>query len=203
MQFELSSIKSGLISLDAVDMNSVSRQGEAAVLVSITQYRGRHCLLLTKRALHMRHHGGEVAFPGGMWEPDDQFPVITALREAEEEIALMSHQVEVVGLLPSMPTRNGTKVTPVVGLINADELSLKPSPEEIDSIFYVPLDALEPSKRIRTDIFAKRKKPLWAPAYDYEGHEIWGFTAGVIKVLLERCFKVHFERQHMAPEKEW
>jgi len=203
MEFDLSLIKSGLISLDTASSDSVSRAGEAAVLVPIAQYYGDDCLLLTKRALRMRHHGGEIAFPGGMWEPGDQFPIITALREAEEEIALMPCQVEVMGLLPSMPTRNGTKVTPVVGLVRAEELSLSPSPDEIDSIFYVPLGALDPDKRIRTDIFVNRKKPLWAPAYHHDGHEIWGFTAGVIKVLLERCFKVHFERRHTAPEKEW
>jgi 8-oxo-dGTP pyrophosphatase MutT (NUDIX family) len=150
----------------------------------------------------MRQHGGEVAFPGGMWESGDQFPVVTALREAEEEVAIRPNQVTILGLLPTMPTRNNTQVTPVIGLIETG-LSLVANPDEIDSIFYPPIEALNPDKRIRTDVFMHRKRPLWAPAYNYEGYEIWGFTAGVIKVLLERCFNVQFEREHTAPEKVW
>jgi len=201
MKYELSSILSGLIKVGD-SAKSEQHEGEAAVLVPIVEYDGEKSLLLTKRAIHMRHHGGEVAFPGGMWELGDCFPVSTALREADEEVALRSNQVDVLGLLPRMPTRNGTQVTPVVGVINT-ELSLVASPDEIESIFFVPLSAFNPNNRIRTDIFVNRKKPLWAPAYRYQGHEIWGFTAVVIKLLLESCFNTHFERQHSAPEKVW
>lgn len=201
MRFELPLIRSGLVPL-VNQAELADNSGNAAVLVPIVKYNGEWCLLLTKRAINMRHHGGEVAFPGGMWEQGDAFPVATALREAEEEVALVADQVDILGLLPAMPTRNGTKVTPVVGLIDA-ELSLVANPREIASIFFTPLTDLRPENRIRTDVFNHRTPPIWIPAYNYEGHEIWGFTARVIKILLERCFNTEFEREHSAPEKIW
>ncbi len=176
--------------------------GHAAVLVPLIDDGKQTSLLLTRRAIHMTHHGGEVAFPGGMWEFGDHFPHITALREAEEEVALSPECVTLLGTLPAMPTRNKTQVTPVIGTIKTN-LPLVPSPDEIDSIFYVPLSELHPDKRVRTDIFSGRGHPVWAPAYDFQGYEIWGFTAGVIKVLLEKCLDFHFPREHHAPEKFW
>lgn len=202
MKYELSLIKSGLISSPDNNGQLSQRHGEAAVLVPIINYRDEWRLLLTKRAVHMRQHGGEVAFPGGMWECGDHFPVTTALREAQEEVAMPADKVTVLGLLPTMPTRNNTQVTPVVGLIEA-ELLLEANPDEIDSIFCPPIEVFNPDLRIRTDVFIHRKRPLWAPAYNYNGYEIWGFTAGVIKILLERCFNTHFKREHAAPEKVW
>lgn len=197
--FEQESIRSSLISLKD-HKESIKPTGQAAVLVPIIYRDGDLCLLLTKRAINMRHHGGEIAFPGGMWERGEEFPVKTALREAEEEIALLPQQVDVLGLLPGSTTRQGMQVTPVVGLVN-EELSLKANPAEIHSIFYVPLVEFLPDKRVRTDVFDSSLR--WAPAYTYDGHEIWGFTAVVIKMLLNRCFDVPFERKHSAPEKLW
>jgi len=202
MKYELSSIKSGLISPDTNKEPYSERHGEAAVLVPIIKCGNEWRLILTRRAVHMRHHGGEVAFPGGMWESGDQFPIVTALREAEEEVAIRPDEVTILGLLPAMPTRNNTLVTPVIGFIET-ELALVANQDEIHSIFYPPIAALNPDNRIRTDVFIHRKMPLWAPAYHYNGYEIWGFTAGVIKVLLERCFDTQFEREHTAPEKVW
>ena len=181
---------------------NLTANGRAAVLVAIVGEPDNYSLLLTKRALHLSNHGGEVAFPGGMWEPGDQFPQDTALREAQEEVALSVHQANVMGLLPSQDTRNSTRVTPVVATIPAD-LPLTPSPDEIHSIFYVPLAELLADHRVRTDVFQYRGLVRWVPVFEFQGYEIWGFTAGVIITLLERCFGAKFARQHSAPEKLW
>ncbi len=201
MKRDIALIDSGLLPVPE-PMDKSFCKGKAAVLVPIVERDNDLYLLLTKRAVHLRQHGGEVAFPGGMWEDGDQFPVATALREAREEIALDSRLVDVLGVLPSLPTRNNTAVTPVIAMTNAP-LELVANPGEIESIFFVPLGELAPSKRIRTDVFLHRKALLWAPAYEFDGFEIWGFTAGVIKILLERCFAQTFEREHSAPEKMW
>jgi 8-oxo-dGTP pyrophosphatase MutT (NUDIX family) len=195
------SIQSTLIPIPEPDQSKI-HAGRAAVLVPLFFEQGEYSLLLTKRAQHMNHHGGEVAFPGGMWEPGDHFPVFTALREAEEEVRLKTDQVEVVGLLPDSFTRKFTQVTPVVGIVSGD-VSLVASPDEIETIFYVPLTVFMADKRIRTDIFNHGGKIHWAPAYEYDGHEIWGFTARVIKDLLKHSFQTHLLREHSAPEKIW
>ncbi|MGH1485060.1 MAG: NUDIX hydrolase [Cellvibrionaceae bacterium] len=184
------------------DIEQGQRSGHAAVLVSLVVNNGGLSLLLTRRAINMSHHGGEVAFPGGMWEPGDHFPVSTALREAEEEVSLQPHSVDVKGLLPAFSTRQGTQVTPVVGMLESIP-QLTANSAEIDSIFFVPISELMADRRIRTDIFHRENLSLWSPAYEYQGHEIWGFTAGVIKMLLAYCFGLSLPRSHSAPEKFW
>ena len=176
--------------------------GYAAVLVPLVNYGENYSLLLTRRAEHLSQHPGEVAFPGGMWEEGDHFPTGTALREAQEEAAIPPESVQLLGSLPPLTTRRGTQVTPVVGIIPR-ETQFVASPDEIDTIFSVPLVDLVPDNRVRTDVFSRISNQHWAPAYDYQGYEIWGFTAAVIKMLLERCFQTPFVREHSAPEKFW
>lgn len=178
------------------------RSGHAAILVPLIMVEGQWSLLLTKRAETLRQHGGEVAFPGGMWEQGDNFPINTALRESEEEIALEPGNVEVKGLLPTLSTRQGIPVSPVVATLSST-FSLTPSPAEIDSIFFVPIHELLKDQRIRTDVFHYDDEVRWTPAYEYQGYEVWGFTAGVIKMLLKFCFGATLPRQHTAPEKVW
>ncbi len=202
MTFDLELIRSGLTD-DIAQGETTHPEGCAAILAPLIQDQGVISLLLTQRAFNMRHHGGEVAFPGGMWEQGDNFPLVTALREAEEEISLKPKDVRVLGLLPTIYTGNNTKVVPVVAVINSPQLSLVCNPAEIDSIFMIPLTELVSDRRVRTDIFYRAKKHSWAPAYHYQGYDIWGLTAGVIKELLVRCFQTDFPKEHHAPEKLW
>lgn len=201
--FDINFIKCQLCQISEAQQ-SENWSGSAAVLVPLIRHNtSEYSLLLTQRSANLRQHGGEVAFPGGMWEPGDDFPKVTALREAEEEVALSPADVTTLGILPQSYTGSGVAVTPVVGVLSSSNLSLTPNPDEIDSIFQVPLQELVSDKRIRTDIFLRRNQQLWAPAFDYQGYEIWGFTAAVIRLLLERCFDEQFERAHHAPEKLW
>lgn len=182
------------------------RPGEAAVLVPLVvdEATGDFSLLLTLRSARLNHHAGEVAFPGGMWEPGDHFPTATALREAEEEVALVPAAVRLQGVLPALLAGRGmTQVVPVVATLPSG-LELQANPDEIASIFHLPIAELIRDERLRTDIFPTRGGlSLWAPAYSYQGYEIWGFTAAVIKLLLQRCFGVVLQREHSAPEKIW
>jgi len=204
MTFNFELLLSGLTD-DADDISFETTQplGCAAILVPLIEHKGVASLLLTQRAFNMRYHAGEVAFPGGMWEQGDDFPRSTALREAAEEVALNPKDVNVLGLLPTVYTGNNTKVVPVVGVVSSPQLSLACNPAEIESIFMIPLTELMSDRRVRTDVFLRREKHSWAPAYQYQGYEIWGMTAGVIKELLVRCFKAEFPKEHSVPEKLW
>jgi 8-oxo-dGTP pyrophosphatase MutT (NUDIX family) len=178
----------------------------AAVLVPLMLIDDNWHLLLTLRSEGLRQHGGEVAFPGGMWEEGDTSPIVTALRETEEEIALPMGKATVLGGLDELETRRLTTVRPIVGIIPSD-LPLKSNTGEIASIFTVPLSFFKQDKRLRTDIFRryleKRLHKHWVPAYQFDQYEIWGFTAAVIVQLMNRCFLADLTRENSAPEKIW
>ena len=155
---------------------------QAAVLILIS--RGDNpSILFTKRAAHLRHHPGEVCFPGGMWEPGDDNLLVTAQREVYEEIGLPAGRIQLLGALPQSHTRAGTAVTPFVAHFDAS-INLQPSPDELESIFMVPLAAFQAGLQVREDHFERHGHILRVPVYHYQGYEIWGFTAAVTAQLL-------------------
>jgi 8-oxo-dGTP pyrophosphatase MutT (NUDIX family) len=109
----------------------------AAVLVAITD-RAEPGLILTQRPDTMRHHAGQVAFPGGRVDPGDSDAVAAALREAEEEVALPPSAVHIVGVLNPYRTITGYDIVPVLGVI-APDLPLVPHDREVAAVFEVPL----------------------------------------------------------------
>ena len=154
---------------------------EAAVLVPIV-VSPEPKLLLTRRAAHLRHHPGQVAFPGGKREPADRSLIQTALRETCEELGLNSRQIEVIGTLPPVSSQTGFRVTPVVALI-APGTPLRPDPAEVALSFEVPLtQLLSPANFFRLDVQRNgQNHSVWV--VDYQKHFIWGMTAGIIRSL--------------------
>jgi 8-oxo-dGTP pyrophosphatase MutT (NUDIX family) len=198
-------LQSQLISLCDIRLPNEPK-GFAAVLVPLYFANNEWHVVLTLRASHLRHHSGEVAFPGGMWEEGDASPMITALRESHEEIALPHDEVELIGGLNALNTRRLAGIRPIVGVI-PDTSSLKANKDETESIFTVPLSFFLEDQRLRTDIFMQQSQEqdpeYWVPAYQYKEYEIWGFTASVIVQLLNRCFSANIQRSNNAPEKIW
>jgi 8-oxo-dGTP pyrophosphatase MutT (NUDIX family) len=151
----------------------------AAVLVALVARPQGVTVLLTQRASHLAHHAGQIAFPGGRHEPDDGTAVITALREAEEEVGLARAQVEVLGVLPQYRTRTGYLITPVVGWIEPP-VALVPDPGEVAEVFEMPLAfALDPANHQRhfRDAGGERRYFYVLP---YEDRYIWGATAAML-----------------------
>ncbi|MBE0484081.1 MAG: CoA pyrophosphatase, partial [Bacterioplanes sp.] len=145
---------------------------EAAVLMAITD-EAQPQLILTQRARHLSSHQGEVAFPGGKRDPDDATLIATALREAEEEIALPAEQVQVVATLDQVVSRFGYLVTPVLAVVPPPpRISLKANPAELDAIFTVPLALFQqpPSRYFE-------RGSIRVPSYDFQQFHIWGLTA--------------------------
>ncbi|WP_083915381.1 NUDIX hydrolase [Gilvimarinus chinensis] len=157
-------------------------RGEAAVLVAIDTTAGEPELILTRRAQHLQHHPGEIAFAGGMWEAEDKNLAHTALREAFEETGLASDAVRLLGRMPAFQTRRGVRVTPVVGLV-CEPVRLTPDPAELDLIFHVPLRQLQPECAVRHDTFARGATTVTVPVFESQGHTIWGLTAAIIAYL--------------------
>lgn len=157
----------------------------AAVLVPIVERECGLNVLLTLRAAHLRDHAGQVSFPGGRIEAEDESPAAAALRETFEEIGLAPDRIEVVGYLDTYLTITGYAVVPVVGFVRP-EFSLALDEFEVAGVFEVPLRViLDPSNhRLR-----RREVHGVEVAYyeiPYEDHHIWGATAGMLVGLQQR-----------------
>lgn len=152
----------------------------AAVLVPLVDRPEGWTVLLTQRTDHLAHHPGQISFPGGRLEADDQGdPVVCALRETEEEIGLPQAQVEVIGRLDDYVTGTGFTITPVVGVIRPP-FETSPDPFEVAEVFEVPLDfLLDPENhKLHRRIIEGRHRPFWSMTW--EERMIWGATAGML-----------------------
>ena len=159
----------------------------AAVLIAVHTGVQEPDVTLTVRTSTLTAHAGQIAFPGGRVDPGET-PRQTALREANEEVALPPTAVEVRGFLSSYASRTGYRVYPVVGSLE-DMPPLTPSPAEVDTIFQVPLRfLLNPENAQQTSRFFEGKRRYFF-TYQFENHAIWGLTAGIIHHMSERLIE--------------
>jgi 8-oxo-dGTP pyrophosphatase MutT (NUDIX family) len=141
-------------------------------------------VVLTRRRADLRRHAGEISFPGGRRDPEDADLSETALREAEEEIGLARGDVQLLGALEPTPTWvTNYVIHPFVGLIPAGRV-WEMSPREVEAVLELPLRALR-AGRTRTQM-QRRGVSFETDAYIVDGHLIWGATARILELLLER-----------------
>jgi len=158
----------------------------AAVLVPIID-RSEPTVLLTLRTAELASHAGQVAFPGGKIDPDDESPVAAALREAKEEVGLSPVLVEPIGYLDLYLTLSGFRILPTVARVKP-EFTLALNPREVTETFEVPLDFL------MTPDNHQRKTRDWNGiareyyAIPFGNRYIWGITAGILRNLHERVY---------------
>lgn len=166
------------------------RKADASVLLAITREADPK-VLLTRRASHMKHHAGEVSFPGGKREQGDTSNIVVALREAHEETGLNPFQVELLGELRSQRARSGLLVKPIVGLIPAD-LPLIAQPDEIARIFYVPVSQFLQTRPepYPVNIFQQQ---YFMPSFQIDNEIIWGLTARILISLFKRGLQQQIE----------
>src|SRR5919204_4460678 len=157
---------------------------DAAVLLAMFGHPHRPGLVFTERRSDLRRHPGEISFPGGRQDAPNEGLVVTALREAEEEIGLDPADVEVIGALPPVGTFvTGYKVHPFVGLI-PEGLGFEPNPEEVAAILLFRLDELRAGFAMRR--LVRRGIPIRTPTYAVGEHLIWGATGRIVGELLDR-----------------
>lgn len=162
-----------------------ARHTPAAVLVPIVEHQLEMTVLFTRRTAHLTDHAGQVSFPGGRVEAHDADAIETALRETEEEIGLPRHHVEVVGTLEDYITGTGFRITPVVGFVRPG-FTLKPDPFEVADVFEVPLSfLLDPINHQLCEAHYKGRLRKYY-AMPYNGHNIWGATAGMVVSFASR-----------------
>lgn len=157
----------------------------AAVLAPIFQKNGSLHVLLTQRSEMVEHHRGEISFPGGKLDPTDPDLRSCALRETHEELGIPPHDVKVIEELDDFYTV-ATKfhVVPFVGVIPYP-YKLRLSSREIAAIVDPPLEIFFDPSRRSEDIWIFRGEPVTVVSYKWEGHNIWGATARILKHLVE------------------
>lgn len=161
-------------------------QNESAVLVAIYDHAGEPYVVLTRRSPHLRSHTHEVAFPGGRRDPDDVDVVATALREAQEEIALDPELVQPIGRLDSFVTVGSNScVTPIVATLEGRPTSLVANPDEVEVILHVRLAELLEDIVWREELWQRDAGP-WFPVtfFELHGDTVWGATANMLRQLL-------------------
>lgn len=166
--------------------NPLAIAGPAAVLVLVAEQDGEPHVLLIERPKHLRRHPGQIACPGGRFEPEDGTLWRTALREAEEEVGIDPATVEQVGLLRPVTIRvSGFTLVPCVGYM-ARVPTLTPDAEEVARILWVPLERLRECRRQEswgTDASGRARR---GPVFRLPEARVWGATAMVLAELLER-----------------
>jgi 8-oxo-dGTP pyrophosphatase MutT (NUDIX family) len=156
----------------------------AAVLMPVVDRADGLSVILTRRTDHLASHPGQVSFPGGHIEPEDEDPEDAALRESEEEVGLARRHVQVLGRLGPYLTRTGYEVIPVIGLVSPP-FDIEPDPNEVAEVFEVPLGfLLDPANHQRHSRMYQGSRRFYY-AMPYGNHYIWGATAGMIVNLFE------------------
>jgi 8-oxo-dGTP pyrophosphatase MutT (NUDIX family) len=155
----------------------------SAVLILFGEGPGGPDVLLIEKSAHLRSHAGQPAFPGGGADPGEDYPVGTALREAQEEAGVDPAGVRVLATLPELflgPSDN--LVVPVVGWWDDPRDVTTGDPGEVARVARVPLaDLVDPANRFRV----RHPAGYVGPAFGVAGMVVWGFTAGLLDAVLE------------------
>lgn len=156
----------------------------AAVLIPILLTGSGPRLLLTKRSSQLKHHPGQIAFPGGKVEADDSSVEAAAVREAQEEIGLPPEKVNILGRLPGHETVTGFAITPVLAVIK-DLFRPRPDAGEVAEAFDLPLSHVLDASHYTIE--RREWRGLWRSYYavPWGPYYIWGATARILRGLAQ------------------
>jgi 8-oxo-dGTP pyrophosphatase MutT (NUDIX family) len=164
---------------DLVDLLPPEPLRPAAVLVGLVERGQGTQVLLTRRHEQLKHHAGQISFPGGRIEADDAGPVAAALREAREEVGLDAAHAQPLGFLDPFVTITGFHVVPVVARVDAAFRAVA-DPDEVDEVFEAPLAfLLDPAneRNFEAEFAGRRRRIVEIP---FGAYRIWGATAAML-----------------------
>lgn len=165
--------------VDGPDDPFAIRLRPAAVMVPVMACDAEPAVILTRRSDQLRHHAGQISFPGGKIEADDATPWDTALRETTEEIGLTSQQFTPVAALDRYRTLTGYEINPWLALV-APPFLFRPQPDEVAEILMLPFSMI-----LDPGLFdwQEREVKNFRRGYhilQYQHHMIWGATASIL-----------------------
>ncbi|MFQ5657139.1 MAG: NUDIX hydrolase [Candidatus Methylomirabilales bacterium] len=167
----------------------------AAVLVPLYETGEGYQILLVKRTEHLKTHQGQIAFPGGTWEPEDLDPTATALREAHEEIGIHPQDVDVHGELDDTSTATSNfLITPVVGVIPFP-YPFQIDPGEVAELLSLPLHILRDPNAFGEEIWEGERGTVRVLVRREGPHVIWGATARILRHFGQILFGVRAGRR--------
>ena len=168
----------------AATADDSSSMRPAAVLLALHAVDGEICVVLQKRSQLVEHHKGEISFPGGMADAEDESRLATALREAQEEMGIRPEDVDILGRLDDSPTITGFMISTYVGAI-PDDCEFTPSAVEVESVIQAPLSHLRNPKSRRSEARLRPDGSAYEmPAFAYRGDVIFGATARILDQFL-------------------
>ncbi len=157
----------------------------AAVLVGLREHASGTTVILTRRQDALRHHGGQISFPGGRVDDTDLGALAAAIRETDEEIGLPGDAIEPLGWLDPYATITGFHVSPLVARIDPDR-PLRPNADEVAEAFEVPLEFLLDPANARDIEVEWRGRMRALVEFQWAEHRIWGATASMLVNFRER-----------------
>ncbi|MCI0421316.1 MAG: CoA pyrophosphatase [Acidobacteria bacterium] len=162
----------------------VDHAGRAAVLMPILPEGTEFSFLLTQRTHKVETHKGQISFPGGVQDDSDQNLLQTALRETWEEIGLTPEAIHILGEFDEYLSITGLIVTPFAAWVGGP-LNLAPNADEVDEILRVPFSVFQDSRQLRVETRVRRGAERKVYFYDFQGKEVWGLTAQIIRDFLK------------------
>ena len=183
----LRALSAALLSPEQAEALEVHGSKIAGVLVPIVDLAESQSIIFTERRHDLSRHPGEISFPGGRPEEDEDL-LSCALRESQEEIALDPEAVEIIGALQPVSTVvTSYKVSPFVGLIQRDP-QLEANPAEVEQILTLEIEDLRDGFEMRR--LVRQGIPFRTPTYTVGDDLVWGATARILQDLLERLDRV-------------
>lgn len=164
---------------------NVTTERRAGVLLMFYPKRGAPHVLFTKRSKEVAEHKGEISFPGGAYDPEDETILQTALRESREELGLNVNELEILGELDDVyvpPTR--FLITPFIAFAR-EPPKPRPSASEISEVIEIPVSELLDPSILREELRGAGGMKRYLQFYNYEDHVIWGATARILKQFLD------------------
>lgn len=159
---------------------------QAAVLIGLVQRRDDISVLYTERSAKLRAHSGQVSFPGGRMDDTDRDVAHTALREAEEEVALNPSHAEILGYMPNFFSHTNYLITPVVAAVYPDD-PFVPNPGEVASVFELPLPMIADEKSYAPEVLTGSGQKFNTWRIGHAGPTVWGMTAFLTRQFRDRA----------------
>ena len=181
----LDSIKQKLKQINPIDSTDYKKAGVLILLLHENDMEDMR-ILFTKRSSNLSTHSGEVSFPGGKWEEQDESLFDTAVRESYEEIGLKQNNMIKLGSLNFLLSRHKVEVNPFVGYLETKQVF--EGNYEIDTIFTVPISFLTNPENISYKEYNRKDLKVSIPSWVYNGNHIWGLTAMITADFLNICF---------------